>query len=220
MSTNQGLNQLLRWGIENSEQVPTDRGPDGPTSGAPAPRPVDPEVLNAIFGGPSDADLMKEAMSAITSAETSLPNKLIAFDNFEQLVENIDNANNMTPLKLWEPLLEQLQSPEADMRKMAAWCLGTAVQNNLAAQGRALAAGAIPTLVAMSLNDEDANVRRKAVYALSSAVRNHQPAADVMADKLPSAMVGNGEGAKVDAADMEQIDGIMTRLREHTGSNG
>lgn len=82
------------------------------------------------MGGPSDADLMKESMAALLSDEVDLENKIVAFDNFEQLVENIDNANNMEPLGLWTPLVGLLQHKEADMRRMAAWCVGTAVQNN------------------------------------------------------------------------------------------
>ena len=93
-------------------------------------------ALNNLFGGPSDADLMKESMTAIQDPSISLENKLVAFDNFEQLVENIDNANNLSPLGLWTPLIEQLKSPESELRRMAAWCIGTSVQNNEKAQER------------------------------------------------------------------------------------
>jgi hsp70-interacting protein len=51
-----------------------------------------------------------------------------------QLVEMIDNANNLTVLNLWQPLLALLQSPEQDIVKHACWICGTAVQNNLKAQ--------------------------------------------------------------------------------------
>ena len=59
-----------------------------------------------------------------------MDNKLTAFDNFEQLIESIDNANNLEPLGLWTPLIQLLEHDEADMRRMAAACLGTVVQNN------------------------------------------------------------------------------------------
>lgn len=201
------MNELLRWGVQNSN-------PDNTQSSSDHNPPPDPEALNALFGGPSDADLMKEAMSAITSSTTSLPDKLIAFDNFEQLVENMDNANNMTPLQLWEPLIGQMQSEEAELRRMAAWCLGTAVQNNIRAQERILDLGALPKLVAMALEDEDENVRRKAFYALSSAVRNCQPALNAMAESLPPDMRGKPGEAMADATDMDKVDQLVSRLRE------
>lgn len=75
-------------------------------------------------------------MAAILHRDVPLPDKLTAFDNFEQLVEGIDNANNMEVLGLWEPLVGLLDSAEGELRKWAAWCLATAVSNNVKAQER------------------------------------------------------------------------------------
>ena len=134
------LNQLLKWSIENSEASRNNPSSTTDTKAEredwPAGRPLNPEALKALMGGPSDAQLMQESMAAIQSPDDSLENKLVAFDNFEQLIENIDNANNMESLGLWTPLMGQLDSEEADMRRMAAWCMGTAVQNNVKAQER------------------------------------------------------------------------------------
>lgn len=126
-----GLNSLLKWSIENS-----DASQDGQTTStaSPASRSVNAEALNSLLGGPSDADLMKEAMVAILNKNIALEHRLTVWDNFEQLIEVIDNANNMEPLGLWSPLVDQLGSDEADTRRMAAWCIGTAVQNNIKAQ--------------------------------------------------------------------------------------
>lgn len=124
------MNNLLKWGIQNSAPA------DGDAPQQSAPRGLDQETLSALFGGPSQADLMKAAMEVLHDEETDLENKMIAFDNFEQLIENIDNANNLQPLGLWTPLVHLLQHEEADMRRMAAWCIGTAVQNNEKAQDK------------------------------------------------------------------------------------
>lgn len=70
------------------------------------------------------------------SGDVSLDDKLVAFDNFEQLIESLDNANNMEPLGLWSPLVGLLAHREPDMRRMAAWCVGTAVQNNEKSQDK------------------------------------------------------------------------------------
>jgi hsp70-interacting protein len=124
------LNELFKWGIENS-----DASRNEPSS-APPRGNLNPEILAALMGGPSDADRMKDAISAIENPEVDMENKMIAFDNFEQLVENIDNANNMESLGLWAPLVKLLESEEKELRMMAAWCAGTAVQNNVKAQER------------------------------------------------------------------------------------
>jgi hypothetical protein len=170
--------------------------------------------MAAIMGGPSDADLMKAAIEVISSSDTeiSLDDKLIAFDNFEQLIESLDNANNIANLGLWTPLLEQLKHEEREIRKMAAWCVGTAVQNNVKTQERLLAVGGLPHLVEMAIKEsEHVDVRRKAIYALSSACRNYQPAMDTCAEELTTR---GQETGKVDATDMEAVDQVMNALKE------
>jgi hsp70-interacting protein len=204
MSMDPGLNSLLQWGIENSD---ASRDPNATAS---EPKSMSIDALRTLMGGPSDADLMKQAMAIIVSDETTQDAKMTAFDNFEQLVESIDNANNMEPLGLWTPLIQQLDSTEADLRRMAAWCVGTSVQNNIKAQERCLAVNGVAKLCTMVTKDEDKATRRKAVYALSSCVRNYQPSMNEAVKLLPKDIVG---AEQVSAEDMNAIDGIMEKLR-------
>lgn len=207
-----GMNQLLKWSIENSERPSTDpKNPSDPNPEREPSRPLNADALRSLMGGPSDADLMKESMTALLSPQISLENKLVAFDNFEQLIENIDNANNMESLGLWTPLIGLLKSEEPDLRRYAAWCAGTAVQNNVRAQERLLIMGGIPTLAKMAVEDEVEIVRRKAIYALSSVMRNFQPALDVAVRALPKVFAPEGA---IDAANMEAVDRIVSGLRE------
>ena len=129
-----GLNNLLKWGIQNSEASRTDAS--APNQPPPA---VDPEALQRLMGqfsGPSDAQLMVESMDVIENPEAELEHKVIAFENFELLVEGIDNANNMESLGLWTRLIKHFDSAESDLRMCAAWCCGVAVQNNIKSQER------------------------------------------------------------------------------------
>lgn len=212
------LSQLLKWSIEAQTAGQATENDDGTTTTAPSQptSQLTPEILASILGGPSDAELMVQSMAAITSATLPAAEKLVAFDNFEQLIESLDNANNMSTLNLWNPLLSQLDVPDKDLRLYAAWCVGTAVQNNEKSQSALLAAaGALTRLVDMVLDGaEDEGVRRKAVYALSSACRNYQPAMDFVAGELvKKGAIGEGE-KQVDAGDMEAVDGVMNPLKE------
>jgi len=202
-----GLNSLLSWSIENSEAGRTSEQPTREPKGLSA------DALRALMGGPSDADLMRESMAIIISDDPEVTHevKMTAFDNFEQLIENLDNANNMESLGLWTPLIAQLDSSEADFRRMAAWCIGTAVQNNVKSQERFLAVNGVEKIVKVALDDQDKTVRRKAIYALSSSVRNYQPAMNEAVKRLPKEVVGPDQ---VSAADMDVIDAIMAKLRE------
>lgn len=228
------MNKLLKWSVQNSQQQNADGSLTAPPTAEELSRNLTPDMINSLMGGPSDADLMKAAMELLLSDEADLENKMIAFDNFEQLIESIDNANNLEPLGLWTPLVKLLQHEEADMRRMAAWCIGTAVQNNEKAQDKVSTASttstmqedqnrnkltsiqlivlnAIPTLVTVATSDSNPATRKKSVYALSSAVRNYQPALNELIKSLPE----NYSKDKVDAADMEAIDKIMDQLRAH-----
>ncbi|OTA61059.1 nucleotide exchange factor Fes1 [Hypoxylon sp. EC38] len=232
MATDKNLNELLKWSIENS--TPSD--PSAPESTGPRTT-LNPEALAAIMGAPSDAELMQASMAAITSTdpEVTLESKLTAFDNLEQLVESLDNANLLSKLGLWTPLLELLGHEEDQLRLMAAWCVGTAVQNNAPSQERLVALGGVEKLVGMALGErlpmekrtgagdetteesvaenreETKDVRRKAVYALSSAVRNYQPALDVAAKELRKRGEDVQEG--IDATDMDAVNELINGLK-------
>ena len=132
--SNPKFNDLLKWGIENSEASRND--PDAPKN--PETK-FDPKALQEMLSGmsgPSDADMMKYKMEVIQHPDATPEQKVLAFEDFEMMIQGIDNANNLEPLKLWTPLAEQLENPEADLRKYAAWCVGTAVENNVKAQER------------------------------------------------------------------------------------
>lgn len=129
-----GLNNLLKWGIQNSEVSRTGAA----AVDQPSPQ-LDAEALQRLMtgmSGPSDAQLMQESMQVIRHPEAELEHKVTAFDNLEQLIENLDNANNLESLGLWMPLVEQLENEESELRFYAAWCCGTAVQNNIKTQER------------------------------------------------------------------------------------
>lgn len=217
MGDQQSLNQLLQWGIENSDSSRTN--PDtAPTDQQRDPsRGLNSAALAELLGGPSDADRMRMAMTAILAptSEVGLEDKLTAWDNFEQLIEQIDNANNMESLGLWQPLLSQLENEEAEMRSMAAWCMNTAVQNNVKCQERLLALGGVEKLVGIVMEDSDAGVRKKAAGAISSEVRNFQPGFDELVRVLPEKFAA-GRGLRgMDAGDMEAVDGVVKGLREY-----
>lgn len=208
MADQAGLNSLLQWGIANSgDAAPGERR--DPTKG------LNPELLAQLMGGPSDADRMKDAMHAIVAPmdKVDLENKLIAWDNLEQLIEQIDNANNLDPLKLWDPLIRQLDNEEPEMRKNAALCISTAVQNNVKSQEHANGLGVVPKLAKLATEDADQGVRKKAINALSSQVRNFQPGMDELEKALPERVWKSTKGGQ-DAADMESCDEIIQKLRD------
>lgn len=205
------LSNLLRWGIENTPQGASADPSTAPNGGNRSLSSTDMDALRAMMGGPSEADLMRAAMELIQDPTTSEEQKSIAWENLEMMVQNLDNANNLEPLKMWGFLVESLESASAEDRIMSAWCVGTAAQNNEKTQEKMLSYGAFTSLVKMALKDEDGKARKKAVYALSSGVRNFQPGLDMFLELLPKEYKTD---QTIGAGDMEAIDAIIARLRE------
>ncbi|EGP83852.1 unnamed protein product [Zymoseptoria tritici ST99CH_1A5] len=213
MADQQSLNQLLQWGIENSSASQSD-----PSTASHPKSDLNPKLLSELLGGPSDADLMRMAMTSILDAETPLDQKLIAWENLELLIEQIDNANNMEPLGLWPPLIKQLDNDEAEMRRSAAGCVAAAVQNNVKSQEIALGHdGLVDGLVKLATEDSTQAVRKKAISALSGLVRNFQRGLDEVETKLPQD-VWQRSKTGLDASDMEQVDTLIGRLRERSAA--
>ncbi|KAK6349764.1 hypothetical protein TWF696_006040 [Orbilia brochopaga] len=179
---------------------------------------LDQEALaQLLLGGKSDAELMREAMQCITDPTASLEDRETAFDNLEQLVENLDNANNLDNLRLWEPLVQQLHAAEKEMRLMAAWCIGTAVQNNEKSQDHFHKTEGVEKLLHLALNDPAQDVRNKAIYAISSYVRNHQNALDQCIDKLPAGLREEYSEKNLQATDMDAVNEFRNRLKAEGG---
>ena len=170
---------------------------------------------------------MRASVTTLSDASETLPNRLIAADNLEQLIESLDNANLLAPLGLWTPLFGFLDDVEAEIRILAAWCVGTAVQNNLPAQEAAMEAvvdgkkgGGMAKLVRVAVGDVDGKVRAKAVRGVSSWVRNFQKGVDALLGVWSEEMGGEEIVGKVDAGDMEQVDGLMERLKSKGAERG
>ena len=79
------MDSLLRWSIEHS----TPRSADAPP---PVRGDFDPGIIDHILGKP-DAVLMKEALEIALDENRDEDARVQALDDFEMLIEHIDNAN-------------------------------------------------------------------------------------------------------------------------------
>ncbi|KAI9435807.1 nucleotide exchange factors-like protein [Lactarius indigo] len=199
------MQSLLRWGIENSSSDVDSSAT--PRVSAQRMAELDPGVIDAILGRP-DSQLMKEALAKAQDASLDEDARLTALDDLEMLVENIDNANDLEKLGMWEPLQGLLGSPSDDVKVQALWVIGTAVQNNPSAQravsllhplrslfvaftlilalitksnshvAQYLTLEPFPTLLGYlsPSSRAPAQLRSKAIYALSGLLKHHAAA--------------------------------------------
>ncbi|TXT15842.1 hypothetical protein VHUM_00345 [Vanrija humicola] len=157
-------------------------GPATPAAGdAPLPsgNKISTEMLDLIMGKP-DSLTMKEKMATASDTSLDVETRVEALDDFEMLVELIDNANNMAVLKLWEPLIALYSDKHPEVVRHALWITGTAVQNNLKAQAALFVHDAFPKIIDIiyPATHEQAT-RAKAQYAMSSALK-HWPLASAV----------------------------------------
>ncbi|KAJ3902769.1 Le.MFB2 [Lentinula edodes] len=200
------MQSLLRWGIENSTPQNTtntntntnntntnntNTSNAANTANAPPSRRPDlhPEIIDLLLGK-SDAVLMKEAMAIAVDEGNTEEDRVSALDNLEMLIEQIDNANNLSNLKMWEPLHALLTSSPDSVTVQALWVIGTALQNNPSAQDAYLKLNPLPTLTSFlsppppppTPNSNSKSpppskpLRSKAIYAISGLLKHNAPA--------------------------------------------
>lgn len=161
------MDKLLQWSIaqQSGDQEAIEK------IGKP-----DPKMLEQLFGGPDEPALMKQAIMVIDNEEATLENREIAFDNFEMLIENMDNANNIENIKLWQSVIDKMSAETpTSLRVYAASCAGIAVQNNPKSQEDFLKYDGLALLISIC-NEEDVptELRLKALFAISSLIRNFE----------------------------------------------
>ncbi|OUM65163.1 hypothetical protein PIROE2DRAFT_7882 [Piromyces sp. E2] len=161
---------LLQWSILNQ----TTEKEDAPkTNNHVDPEKIDPKWLDVILGK-DDSVRMRECCEIIQDESKSLNEKLNALDEMEMLVEQIDNANNLRPLKLWPVLLDVFTSTtEPEIKMYIAWIFGTSVQNNETAQKDFIDNGVLQPVINSLTTDDDTRVLKKVIYCLSGFLKHN-----------------------------------------------
>ncbi|KAK1424506.1 hypothetical protein QVD17_19836 [Tagetes erecta] len=122
---------------------------------------------------PSDAKLMKIAISDLNNLSLSLVDHHRALEELLVLVEAIDNANDLHKMGGLSVVIRELTNSDSGIRTTCAWIIGKASQNNPVVQEQVLELGALPTLM-MMVKSSFIDEAIKALYAVSSIIRNNQ----------------------------------------------
>lgn len=173
------MEKVLQWSIAQQSDDPNER------SKAPA---LDPVELAKVLGAnvKDDAQMMKEDIFLLysTHPDISVDDRLTALDDFEALIQNLDNANNISSLGLWKQIsdlftygLDEEKPQSSEFRAMSAQITGTAVQNNVKSQMdfyKEVGESGMKDLLDLVSNDID-DVKTKAIYAISCLVAHNGP---------------------------------------------
>lgn len=121
---------------------------------------------------PSDAQLMQIAIDDLKNSSLPLEDRHRALHELLILVEPIDNANDLPKIGGLAVVIRELDHPDPDVRKLSAWVLGKASQNNPFIQRQVLELGALAKLM-MMVKSEFVEEATKALYAVSALIRNN-----------------------------------------------
>ncbi|UZJ54006.1 hypothetical protein CBS101457_003326 [Exobasidium rhododendri] len=177
---------LLKWsiaaqnadGLANGEQNMHEIADE--VAQGKRPDLADPALYDALMGK-SEATMMKEELAVAMDLNRNEKDRVQALDNFEMLIESIDNANNIKSMKLWEPIISLLTHPQSTppIQHATLWIIGTAVQNNDKAQMSILDFEPLAPLLDLLKSSSDGEVRSKAMYAISGILKHNPKAVDL-----------------------------------------
>ncbi|KAG0452655.1 hypothetical protein HPP92_025028 [Vanilla planifolia] len=136
-------------------------------------RQLEIQDLMAKLKMPSDAELMKIAITDLNNASISLEDRQRALNELLTLVEPVDNANDLNKLGGLVAVVQQLENSESEIRTTSAWILGKACQNTAVAQNQILELGVLERLMKM-VKSASAEEAIKALYAISALIRNNE----------------------------------------------
>ncbi|KAH7548460.1 hypothetical protein JRO89_XS14G0137500 [Xanthoceras sorbifolium] len=172
------LEGMLQWAIGHSDPVKlkeTSQDVQRLSSGELKKRQLeiktDKELMEKLKM-PSDAQLMQIAIDDLNNSSLSLEDRYRALQELLILVEPIDNANDLSKLGGLAVLIRELNHPDTEVRKLSAWILGKASQNNPFVQKQILELGALMKLMKM-VKSSYIEEAVKALFAVSALVRNN-----------------------------------------------
>lgn len=143
----------------------------------------DPKLLNQLFGGPDEPGLMKQLMAVVSNPEATEEAKVTALENFEMLIENLDNANAIGQMGFWPVINGQMDPaiPE-ERRVLAASIVGIATQNNPQSQQAFHDLEGLGSLVVMATDKLSSACQLKALFAITLYIRHFEPGYKQFAD--------------------------------------
>ncbi|KAI6686784.1 hypothetical protein NL676_032697 [Syzygium grande] len=169
------LDGMLQWAIGHSDpEKLKERAQDVQRMSASdlKKRQMELKELMEKLKMPSDAQLMQIAIDDLKNSSLSLEDRHRALHELLILVEPIDNANDLPKIGGLAVVIRELDHPDPDVRKLSAWVLGKASQNNPLIQRQVLELGALAKLMKM-VKSEIVEEAIKAFYAVSALIRNN-----------------------------------------------
>ncbi|KAJ7341531.1 hypothetical protein JRQ81_005739 [Phrynocephalus forsythii] len=120
----------------------------------------------------TDFEIMFKLINKFNSSSSTLEEKITALHDLEYYVHQVDNAKDLLSLGGLQLLINGLNSTEPLMKEYVSFVLGSALSSNPRVQVAAIEGGALQKLLVILATDPSLAVKKKALFALSSMLRN------------------------------------------------
>ncbi|XP_063301455.1 nucleotide exchange factor SIL1 [Pelobates fuscus] len=119
----------------------------------------------------TDFDIMTRIINRFNHSMSTLAEKLDALYELEYYVHQVDNAQDLHKLGGLQLLINSLNSTEPSLIEHSAFVVGSALASNPNVQIQAFEGGALQKLLVILATEQSVSVKKKALYALSSLLR-------------------------------------------------
>lgn len=120
----------------------------------------------------TDFEIMSKLINRFNSTTSTLEEKIAALYDLEYYVHQVDNAKDLLSLGGLQLLINGLNSTEPLLKEYVSFVLGAALSSNPRVQVAAVDGGALQKLLVVLATDPSLAVKKKALFALSSMLRN------------------------------------------------
>nr|XP_020643708.1 nucleotide exchange factor SIL1 [Pogona vitticeps]XP_020643710.1 nucleotide exchange factor SIL1 [Pogona vitticeps] len=120
----------------------------------------------------TEFEIMFKLINKFNSSSSTLEEKITALHDLEYYVHQVDNAKDLLSLGGLQLLINGLNSTEPLMKEYVSFVLGSALSSNPRVQVAAIEGGALQKLLVILATDQSLAVKKKALFALSSMLRN------------------------------------------------
>ncbi|KAK3095048.1 hypothetical protein FSP39_009660 [Pinctada imbricata] len=120
----------------------------------------------------TDGEIVTDLVKKLSNKDIDSSERATVLEDLEYYLHQIDNAVLFCDMGGMPLILQTLNSSEASVRSMSAFVLGSALQSNPKVQINAIEAGVVQHLIRVLSTDANGDVRKKALYAISSLIRH------------------------------------------------
>ncbi|KAJ3681302.1 hypothetical protein LUZ60_015791 [Juncus effusus] len=170
------LDSMLQWAIGNSDPEKLKEKAEIFQKFSPEEllkRQVELKELMEMITMPSDSEVMKILIANLNNSSASQQERQNALNNLLNLIEQTDDPLDLDKMGVLEPVINELENSETEIRTISALILGKVSQNDALVQNQILAYGAMTRLMKMvkSSYKEEAI---KALYTISALLQNNE----------------------------------------------